>query len=240
MSTWDRVIEIIKQLEPLLLVVIPTCFGIYIKIKNKIKEKEDSVKKQDEAKRKEKFLEWEHKESLKVIDNIKSVCNYYKDIGHMDLVNYIQFENGTTATSKLCNMFLSCLAEDSRFGKIPNMISNIQRISYSRMSSWVNNVSKADNGVLMVKNVDSDVNDYSDLDFIANNKDIKSFISGSVRDSNGVLIGICSFFYSEYDWCGRGEEQCIYLMNKYITSIETIFLEYNTNRKKMKKSLRLD
>ena len=119
---WEDIHKFITEIEPLLLIIIPAIFATGIKINNKIKEKREELEKENDVKNREKFLEWEHKESMLTIDRVKTVCNYYRDIGNMDLVNYIQFENGTSATSKLCNMFLSCLAEDDRFGSIPKKI----------------------------------------------------------------------------------------------------------------------
>lgn len=238
---WEQIQKIIQMIEPLLIVVIPTCFGIYLKVKNKVHEKSVKIEKEFEVKNREKFIDWEHSESMVIIDKIKAICNYYRDIGHMDLVNYIQFENGTMATSKLCNMFLSCLAEDNRYGKIPKFISTLQRIPYSRLSTWTNNVINSEKGIYRVNNREKDFDeDYSE--FIIGSENAKSFISGAVKDQNGVLIGICSFFFAEEDCCGtecENIERCITTLQQFITSVETIFLEYNIARENKKKELNI-
>lgn len=239
---WEDVKEFINDIEPLLIVVIPTCFGIYLKLKNKLAEKEKQVNHELITKNKEKLLDWEHTESIKVINRIKNLCNYFKDIGHMDLVNYVQFENGTTATSRLCNMFLSCLAEDSRFSVIPKMISSFQRIPYGRMSTWINNImnEETENTTFhsyIVKNKEEFEDDYSDT--IIGSDKVKSFISSSVKDPNGMIIGICSFYYAENEWSGRSKEQCEELMMKFVSSIESIFIEYNVARVNKQKELYL-
>lgn len=234
----DKILDIIHAIEPILLVVIPTCFGIYLRVKKKVEEKERSIHRENELKNREKLLDWEHVESIKVIDKIKHLCNYYKDVGHMDLVNYVQFENGTTATSKLCNMFLSCLAEDSRFSKIPKMISKFQRVPYGKMSSWVSQVVDNKEQALFISNKDS-LDFHDDDDIVFGEENIKSFISCPVKDPNGMLIGICSFYYSEENWSGRTKEQCEDVMIKFVSSLEAIFLEYNYARLNMKKSLNL-
>ena len=238
---WDKIYDIITALEPLLLIIIPTCFGIYLKLKNKVTEKNKEIEKEIDTKNKEKFLEWEHSESMLIIDKIKTICNYYKDVGHMDLVNYIQFENGTVATSKLCNMFLSCLAEDNRYGVIPKFISTLQRIPYSRLSTWTNNVVNSEDGIYRVNNREKEFDeDYSD--FVIGSENVKSFICGAVKDSNGVLIGICSFFFATENCCGddeESEERCKTTLQKFITSVETIFLEYNIARENKKKELKI-
>lgn len=233
---WDKILEVIKELEPLLLVIIPTCFGVYIKIKNKLKIKKEEIAKLTKTKNKEKFSNWEHIESLKTVDKLRDICNYYKDIGHMDRVNYVQFENGTVASSKLCNMFLTCLAEDTRHSnKISHFMGSFQRIPYSRMSDWVINVNEADRQIYTNNNAE-DIKKYVD---IFNNGTVGSFITGNVYDSNGLLIGLCSFFYADSDWNGQAKEQCIDLLSKFVASVETIFLEYSLQRDYMKKTLNI-
>ena len=238
---WDKIHQIILDLEPLLLVVIPTCFAVYLKLKSKVVEKKHQIEKENESKNKEKFSDWEHAESLAVIDKIKTICNYYRDVGHMDLANYIQFENGTTATSKICNMFLSCLAEDSRFSNIPKMISSIQRVPYSRLSTWINNTINAKEERFIVNKREVEFKeDYSD--FIVGSEKVKSFISGTVRDPNGTLIGICSFFFDDENLCGddkESRERCMSVFNNFVTSVETVFIEYHTTRNKKKKELNI-
>lgn len=239
---WDKLIEFIDKIEPLLLIIIPTCFGIYLKVKSKIAEKEKQINNEIFVKNKEKFSDWEHNESIKVINRIKNLCNYFKDIGHMDLVNYVQFENGTLATSKLCNMFLSCLAEDSRFSTIPKMIPNFQRIPYSRMSSWINNITyetENTSNFLIVSDKNKKFNEDCLDDIIINNEKIKSFVSCPVRDPKGILIGICSFYYAETDFAGRTDEQCRELMSKFVSSVESVLIEYNIMRDNKKAELHL-
>lgn len=236
-NLFDKTLEIIKTLEPLLLIIVPACIGIYWKIRKKIKDEKEKLKQEDEEKAKEDFSRWEHMESLNVINKLKGVCDYYKDVGHMDLLNYVQFENGTTASSRLCNMFLTCIAEDSRYGKLPSMINNFQRISYGRLSNWVNKIEDSNDKVLLSHSQSEFYQDYSS--FIPESDKIKSFISKSIRDPEGMLIGICSFFYTENDFCGRTDEQEIDLINKFAMSIETVFLEYHISRKNKKKELKL-
>lgn len=237
---WEDIYNIITELEPLLLVIVPACYVIYIKIKNKIGKKKKELEEENSAKNREKFLEWEHTESMLTIDKIKTICNYYRDIGHMDLVSYIQFENGTAATSKLCNMFMSCLAEDSRFGDIPKMLPDIQRVPYGRLSTWVNNILSSPDEIYKVNSRSEFTEDYSN--FIVGSEEVKSFISGAVRDANGALIGICTFFFSSDNCCGEDSEsveRCMSTFKSFVTSVKTTFLSYNTARNNKKKELNL-
>lgn len=239
---WEDIHKFITEIEPLLLIIIPAIFATGIKINNKIKEKREELEKENDVKNREKFLEWEHKESMLTTDRIKTVCNYYRDIGNMDLVNYIQFENGTSATSKLCNMFLSCLAEDDRFGSIPKMLPSIQRVPYSRLSTWINNVLSSPDEIYKVTSRSEFTEDYSS--FIAGSDEVESFISGSVKDANGVLIGICTFFFNTENYhCEKDNTEavkhCIETFKSFITSVETVFLSYNDARDKKKEELNL-
>lgn len=237
MLFWEQLEKLIRDIEPLLLVIIPTCFGIYLKLKNKIIEKEKEVKNETIAKNKEELINWEHIESLKVVDRIKNACNYYKDISNADLVNFMQFENGTTATSKLSNMYLSCIAEDSRFGKVPKMLSFLQRKPYSCLSDWVNNIMKDDMGLYFLKDVETIKSLYSDI--LVDNIAFGSECSGLVKDPNGIVIGFISFYFAETDFNGKTEEQCKTTLIRSVASIEEIILDYQTNLIKKKKELNI-
>lgn len=236
----NDIYQFIVDIEPLLLVIIPAIFALYVKIKNKIKQKQKEINDEIIAKNKDEFIIWEHNQSIEIISKIKSMCNYYKDIGHMDLVNYIQLENGTFASSKLSNMFLSCLAEDDRYSMVPKMVDKIQRIPYGRMSMWANAIINSSDGICRIDNYKQISEDFSKL---INDKTINSFISCAVKDSKGIIIGICSFFFNKENCCGTDEVSqnlCNNTIRKFATSVETIFLEYDIARKNKKKELNLN
>ena len=130
----DKIMAILDQIGPLLYVVVPAAFGIYFNLKDKVRAKEKEVKETNKAKAKQAYKVWEHEESQAVIRKIKELCNVYKDKSNAGLAQYIQLENGTMATSKICNMFVSCLAEDDRYGKIPKLSSKLQRLPYSKVT----------------------------------------------------------------------------------------------------------
>ena len=234
---WDQLMAFLKQLEPLLYIVIPFIVGVYIKLSSKVKEQKETVLKANTAKNRQTYIDWEHQESLKIITRIRDLCNFYKDRGHMDLVNYIQLENGTLATSKICNMFLSCLAEDTRFGDVPKMISRIQRIPYSRLSCWVDKIMDDPNGTYL----ESDTNDVDDCCFrdIMGTDGVRSIVSCAIHDPNGAFIGVCSFFYGGPEWDGRTEIECRDLMVKFVSAVEGLFLDYHISRRKRRKELNL-
>lgn len=232
---WNKIYQFIVDIEPLLLVIVPTIFGIYLKIRNKITAKNEEIKKQDKIKNSEIFIAWEHEASMNVVEDIKNICNYYKDIGHADLVNYIQLENGTLASSKVCNMFISCLAEDNRFSNIPKMMPDIQRVPYTKMSAWVNDVRT--NGIYSFSDMKVFSEDYS---FVSSDSYIKSCMSCAVKNGDGVFIGMCTFFFTEENFSGIEEKQCEDLLVKFATSVETVFINYNKNRRDKIKELKIE
>lgn len=240
MSTfWDNVKDIIDSIEPLLLVIIPACFGIYLKLKTKIDaEKEKQVRQNDEKNRKE-MKNWEHTESVNVVRDVRAICNFYRDVGHMDLVSFIQLENGTVATSKLCNMFVTCLAEDSRSSVMQKISSCIQRVPYSRL---IDLVDTAKDEVVIKYNFNADKADdeYNGIvSVIPSFECVNSYVIAPVKDSQGYLIGYCLFLYVS-DISNDEKERYIRLINRFVAGVEAIFLRYNKNRNNKKKELNLD
>lgn len=229
---WDNVVNFIKLIEPLIVVIIPLCFGIYLKIKLKCIEKKQEVLKKVNSKKKQELLDWRHKESINVINKLKEVCNYHCDIGHVH-TSYIQLENGTIATSKLCNMFFSCVAEDNRYSDLRKMIDSIQRIPYTRMSNWFNKIYNSEYQVVYL----IDKRDIDDI--FTENIGIRCMISSLVKDSKGLVIGVCNFVYSdEQDIEDLNESNA--QMLKFVSSVETIFLDFNLELETKKKELHLE
>lgn len=237
---WDDVKHIINELEPLLLVIIPTCFGVYLKLKNKINAKKDEIERLDADKNKKEMKNWEHVESMNVIRDIKTICNYYKDIGHMDSVIYLQLENGTVATSRLSNMFITCLTEDSRASKIPKVSSSIQRVPYSRL---IELVADAYNKIIVncdFKSKDKSCSKHREImDVVPSFESVSSYIIAPVRNMQGYLIGYCLFLYANPMSNGEDEKEHTDLMNKFVASVEAVFLRYNKARDKKKKELKV-
>lgn len=228
---WDKIVEFIKLVEPLILVVVPLCFGIYLKVKVKCIEKKQEVNKQVNGKHKQELIDWKHKESINVINRLKEVCNYHCDLGHVH-ASYIQLENGTIATSKICNMFFSCIAEDNRYSNIKKSINTIQRIPFTRMSNWFNKIYNSDHQVVYLTKRE-------DIDDIFTDLGIHCLVSSLVKDQNGLVIGICNFILSDEK---EIEElvDCNSQMIKFVSSIETVFLDFNLSLKAKSKKLGLN
>lgn len=230
---WQKITDFIKLIEPLILVIIPLLFGIWIKLKTKIIAEKDKITKEISGKAKQQLSDWRHKESIKVIKELKEVCNYHRDLAGSVHTSYIQLENGTIATSKICNMFFSCIAEDTRYSKIPKATDYIQRIPFTRMSSWFNKVYDSEYQVVyLTKQEDID-------DIFYNTVGIKCMVSSLVRDAKGYVIGICNFMFAD------GQEiddliDCNTQMLKFVSSVETIFLDFNFELENKKKELGLE
>lgn len=237
----DKILMILDKLEPLLYVVVPVIFGIYINLRDKIKEKRDKVKAANIEKNKEIYKVWEHEESQRIIRKIKDLCDFYKDKGYMDRVHYLQLENGTVATSQLCNMFVSCLAEDGRYGRLPHFISKLQRIPYSRMACLVDRVRSLDgqsfNTAICIE--DSDKEDCN-IKTVIDTDTIKSSIIVPIYDPNELLLGACVFYYANVKYNNQDINNEITMINRFRSSIQSIFLEYYLARREKKSRLGLD
>ena len=235
---FNQIMEILDKLDSLLYVTIPFIFGIYLKLRDKMRAKENSVKQENYTKSKEIYKVWEHEESKLVTSKIKDLCNVYKDKGNMGLVQYLQLENGTMATSKICNMFISCLAEDDRYGRVRKLISQLQRVPYSKMTGWLNQVlanKNSDNEYVITEDISKA--DYSFAD-IVDAPEVKSCIIAPVYDPNEILLGICVFYYTGLRLNNNSDTE-VPLMNKFRASVESVLLEYHIHRKEKQASLNL-
>ena len=229
---WDKLINFIELIEPLILVVIPLIFSIWIKLKLKLIETGKKAKQGINNKAKQELLDWRHAESIKIVNKLKEVCNYHTDLGHVHS-SYIQLENGTIATSKICNMFFSCIAEDNRYSNIQKSIDIIQRIPFTRMSNWFNKIYDSEYQVVYLTKKE-------DIDDIFYDKiGIKCIVSSLVKDSNGLIIGICNFLFSDEQQVNDLID-CDTQMLKFVSSVETIFLDFNINLQAKKKELGLE
>lgn len=157
----------------------------------------------------------------------------------MDLVQFVQLENGTVASSKLCNMFVTCLAEDDRFGGIPKMIQKMQRVPYSRFSGWVSHIQECQlNNLDYYLSLDSQEQG-SYLQNIVDTSMIGSSISAAVYDPNEILLGAVVFYYKQPGLNNQTEESTIALIKQFQNSVQSIFLQYHLDRKAKKLELGL-
>lgn len=226
---WNEIIDFIKFIEPLIMVVIPFIFGIWIKLKFKLVDEKNKINNQNKEKNKKKFSDWHHEESIRVLNKLKESCNYYCDLNFVH-TSFLQLENGTLATSQICNMFFSCVAEDNRYSDIKKLLNTVQRIPFTRLSNWFNSINdnEDESKVVYLKE--------HQLDDIFLELGIRSMISGLVHDADGFIIGVCNFMFSD-DISEDEIESYKQKMINFVTSIETIFLGFRVNLKYTKEKL---
>ena len=185
---------------------------------------------------KKNYNAFKHDQSAKTIMRVQDQCNFYKDQSAADSLIYCQLENGTTATSELCNLFISALAEDSRMGRIPKSLCTMQRIPYSKLSYWI---SATQNGTLIIEDVDNLPDTQIVIKDFFKQLGIQSFISSPVYNALGVFCGISSLYYAKENFGGLDLEEQKKFAESFKVSIETIFLQYYLDKEKRKKELKI-
>lgn len=237
---WDKAMEFLDQLAPLVYVVVPAIAAIWWNLKNKLSQKEKEVKKANTEKARETYNIWEHEESKAVITKIKNACNLHKDKGTADLVQYLQLENGTMATSKIQNMFLTCLAEDDRFGQIPKLITHMQRMPYSECSLWLDTLSNSiSSGSVTLDTPDLSTAEYSKMRLEGADGKIGSVLIAPIFDPNEILLGICVFYYHEKNFNGQKLDAEKDLILHFKSYIENTLFNYHLSRRNKKIQLGL-
>lgn len=228
---WDNIVNFIEMIEPLFLVVIPLCFSIWLKLKVKLMEEKSKIIKEEEEVSKQAFVNWRHEESIKIVTKLKELCNYYCDTSHA-YTAYIQLENGTLATSNLCNMFFSCIAEDNRYSKSEKLINNIQRVPFTQMADWFNKITNSEHKIVYL----SDQKDIDEVFFIESN--VRSMLATLVRNTKGIIIGVCIFYFTEE----KTNEELDNLKDdllSFSSGVETLFFTYDLNTKEKRKELKI-
>lgn len=234
----DSLNKLLDQIAPILYILIPAAAGIYYKVKTKVKKKEKEVSEAEQAKARELYDIWEHEESKQVISKIKNFCNLYKDKGNVDLVQYLQLENGTMATSKIQNMFLTCLAEDDRYGKVPKLIGKMQRMPYSECSTWLDSLSKSiSDGNTTLGTPDLSKATYNRAVIDGLEGKIGSVKIAPVFDPNEILLGICVFYYHDINYNNNQPEAEREQILRFKDSVENVLFVYHQSRANKKQQL---
>ncbi len=234
----EQITDLLDQIAPLLYIVVPAAAGVWFKLREKIKEKEGVVKRESLDKRKEQFRAWAYDESRATIKKIKDLCNLYKDKGSMDLVNYLQIENGTVTAAKIHNMYVSCLAEDSRLGNLPKLSGTVQRLSYGTFTEFTGDLGMTQSKDVAAVTVDT-LEGKMPVQILSNGA-IKSYMFLPVFDLSSNLVGTAVFYYSEENYNGTQKDSNIKLLEQFKTSIEHIFFEFATSRAEKIEELKLE
>ena len=239
MSLFESLAEFITQFQ---LVIYPALIGVFAfgyqvwrGIKDKHKELNERESTKSRRQREEQFKKWEHSASLEIIVRIKNACNLYKDRSGADRVMFAQLENGTLATTKLCNMFISCLAEDNRFGNLPKDIRKLRRIPYAHLSDWVDALKaiSIEDERETLRLAGDDNNLLRTINAVYTNP-VGSHISIDVLDHNKVFIGICIFEYAKKDFDGMDVTKESALIHDFKVSVESTLYNYYVMREKQK------
>lgn len=235
--------NLINDWAPLIYAFVTACAGVFLKARDAALKKKSDYDAKQTAKNESLYNLWVHEESQRVIRKVKDLCNYYKDKGHIDSVSYVQLENGTVATSKLCNMFVSCLAEDDRFGNLPKYISKFQRVPYSRISYWLEKIQELekesnDNNEILTYDSES-LGANATIREILDSELINSSIIAPVYDPNKVLLGVAVFLYADKNFNDTDLTQQRNMMHGFKVSLESIFLDYYISRQEKRKELNI-
>ncbi len=233
----QEVTEFLKDFQAVIYPFIISCYiigsKVYRDLKNKRLQLDKEYQEKQFQKNKEKFEEWEHAESLDIIVRIKSTCNLFKDKSIADRVCYHQLENGTIATSKICNMFISCLAEDDRYGKLPKEIARLQRIPYSRISSWLEVFHFKDIYCTYANPQESGLQEINALYHV----NVESHMSLPVYDYSHTLVGMCVFEYALPNYNNSDMDIQLQLLHDFRTAIESTLITYHDMREAKKQEL---
>lgn len=235
----DKLLELVKGLESIFIVLVPAIYYACFRIYSKVKETKTKEKALNKRKAFEEYDNWEHEESKRIIHEIKNYCNYFKDKGHADLVQYLQLENGTMATSKIQNMFLTCLAEDDRSGSIQKFIKKIQRLPYSEAVCWLGDfvqTSSMDDVFICSPDLEKEERNKTAVEDIVG---IGSVIIAPVYTSAEILLGICVFYYHEKNYNGRYKTEHKY-MTDFRASVTSLIANYHQIRDSKRDKLDLE
>ena len=233
--SFDDTLKFLRVVEPIAIYIIAIVVFLCFKLNKIYENSKTKIKEAIVRKNKEVFNNWLHNESRYTILKIKELCNVYFDKSHADNVLYIQFENGTTATNKLSNMYITCIAEDNRYGEITKKCANVQRIPYNDVASWIE-----DNNSQMfvcISNIDETCKVLKRQLLFS---DVNSTLSISIHDLENNFIGIAIFNYKDANLNGGNEEEEVRIITKFKNSIETVFFSYHILIQDKKKELEIN
>jgi len=230
----ERLLNFLEQFQ---LVIYPSLIGLYVvgyNLYKKFREKHNELVAKDKAKeiknKQDKYTAWEHAASLEIIVRIKNMCNLYRDKSSADRVSYVQIENVSNQSSNMGNIFISCLAEDDRYGKLPKDIRRLQRIAYSHLAEWVDKLKviheEGNDDVLEITSND-------DLLRIVNfiyTIPIGSQLAVSVYDNHHIFIGVCIFEYAKADFNNAESSEERRHLKDFKAAVEAVLYNYHMMR----------
>jgi hypothetical protein len=228
-----EILNVLKKFEPLLVLVIPGVIIGYMRIKKQVTENFSLAKKLALAKTIEQYTVWKHDESRRVILHLRELCNKYKDTTGADQVAFLQFTNGTVALSGLSNMFVTCEAEDTRYGKLPNLLERCQRLPYILLADWINYIIENREPLPLVELQGTE------WKTLPTSMEVESQIATVIKDRDSIPVGVALFNYACPDFCESMAANELQSMVKFQTSIESVLLGFYVSCEEMKYRLHI-
>ena len=241
-ETLQQIQEILQILGDVTLVLIPIAAALGYKIWKKWRDKWREMKESDREKAQQKLLHFSHEKSMLSMRNLEEICNIYVDKSHADCIMYLQLENGTTADSKLQNMFITCMAESNRYSELPKRMNKIQRLPLQSIISYIEKVNQHGIVEMLSENIDVDT------DLKAKNvlfsQNISAWRMKVIHNRDGYVTGYVVFEYL-FDSPHSGnlefeeDENPNSLIDQCQAAIESELLRYNNQIESKRKDLGL-
>lgn len=222
--------------------VYPAIIGGYLiytairKAVKKIKDSEVELKKQDNAatilRNKKKFEEYAHDQSMTFMTNMKDICNRYRDQASPDRVHFLQLENGTVAITGVYNMYITSIAEDDRYSRLPRVYRYVNRIPYNRLSSLMElmrNMQAYDSEIVELNGENDESHDILRIFNELYSSKVGSCLALPIYDHEQVFVGSVLFDYIDTNYNGKEPEQQKKYLRELQISIHTILNTYNAN-----------
>lgn len=223
-------------------IIYPAIIGGYLifsairKAVKKIKEQEaDEKKKEDQTtklRNEKKFKDFAHQESMQYMVNMKTQCNKYRDQASPDRAHYLQIENGTIAITGIYNMFVTSIAEDDRYSRLPRVYPHINRIPYNRLTALfapLLEMKPYKQNVLEVNGEDEKSKRILEITNEICASKVGSCLALPIFDTESFFVGCVLFDYLEPNFNNRNLSEQKDSLKEFQVSINTLISSYNIN-----------
>lgn len=239
----NYICDVLHIVSEFIVTVIPIIAVIWYKSKKKYDDKMRELKKHDYDKAQQELLHFSHTKSIWSMKNLEEICNMYVDKSHTDRIMYLQLENGTTADSKLQNMFITCMAESTRYSELPKRMDKIQRLPLQSIVSYIEKVNQEGTVEMLAEDINTDIDMKAKNVLFSQN--ISAWRIKVVRNKSGYIIGYVVFEYL-FDSSSkngniefRDDEEPSSFIDQCQAAIESELLRYNNQIESKRKELGL-
>lgn len=202
---------------PLVLVLIPAAVTAYFKLSKGISKVKERLKKGWS----DKLQDWEANFSRQVIREIGFFIDgiHSNPYCRADQILYLDIENGIVGPSNLHSMFISVQAESTGVSRCLPKVNIVQRVPYTEMAHWCNDLEKEQ--VLKL----ADINESSPFFGMKVHSDAKSAIIVPVYTKENWLAGMVVFnYFDEMFNYQEDTKRCEQLIQSVKAFIEGQFL----------------